>query len=187
MQKSETSFYSEVISLTVFCSVLLWSIVQISSTASSSRLGSCSEGGTAAGESDGIAGAPSCFQLYIQVTEWICVSLIDCEIYIYILCGVYWTKTDLYFSLSWALQVAFQTWISECDQNAYYYNHYHHFQQTESPTLSFHPWNYAKSMAIFHYLPPKDKKNWTFLWWTNTCFILLKAVIFKLLCCPFLI
>jgi len=31
--------------------------------------GSYSEGGTAAGESDGIAGAPSCFQPYIQVTE----------------------------------------------------------------------------------------------------------------------
>ena len=153
MQKSETSFYSEVILLTVFCRVLFWSIVQISSTASSSRLGSCSEGGTAAGESDGIAGAPSCFQLYIQVTEWICVSLIDCEIYF--LCGVYCTKTDFCFSLLRALQVVFQTWISECGHNAYYYNHYHHFQQTESPTQSFHPWNYAKSMAIFHYLPPK--------------------------------
>jgi hypothetical protein len=31
--------------------------------------GSSSERGTAAFESDGIAGAPSCFQLYIKVTE----------------------------------------------------------------------------------------------------------------------
>ena len=31
--------------------------------------GSRSEGETSAGESYGIAGAPSCFQLYIQVTE----------------------------------------------------------------------------------------------------------------------
>ena len=38
MQNAGTSFYSEVKSLIVFCRFLLWSIVQMSSTASSSRL-----------------------------------------------------------------------------------------------------------------------------------------------------
>ena len=36
-------------------------------------------------------------------------------------------------------------------------------------------------MAIFYYLPPKDKKrDCTFRWGTNTSFILLQEIIFKL-------
>jgi len=43
-------------------------------------------------------------------------------------------------------------------------------------------------MANFITFPPKDKKrDCTFGWGTNTCFILLQAIIFKLLYCPIFI
>ena len=59
--------------------------------------GSCGEGGTIAGESDGITGAPSLFLLDIQFTQCVCVSLIGYEIDF--LCGIKGTETNFCFSL----------------------------------------------------------------------------------------
>ena len=92
-------FYSEVISLTVFCRIFF--LVDRTNAQHSiiikGAFGSWGEEGAAAGESDGITGAPSLFQLDIQFTHCICVSLIGYEIDF--LCGINGTETNFCFSL----------------------------------------------------------------------------------------